>query len=164
MNKVKSAAEELIDTLVNGTKRSAVELAIKNLRQALDTDSISTVDSNGPSPTAGTNIEERILHVGGGNNAAGYVEFGGATSLLPEQSTVYSPLIGINISPQYRPDIKTEEIRFPSPLYSQPVLPNQAASKEEVYSALTAVDSHDALAVWRTAEKFHRIGTDNEPT
>ena len=29
-----------------------------------------------PSPTAGMNIAERILHVGGRNNAAGYVEFG----------------------------------------------------------------------------------------
>jgi hypothetical protein len=30
-----------------------------------------------PSPTAGMNIAQRILHVGGRNNAAGYVEFGG---------------------------------------------------------------------------------------
>ncbi len=29
-----------------------------------------------PSPTAGMNIAQRILHVGGRNNAAGYVEFG----------------------------------------------------------------------------------------
>ncbi len=29
-----------------------------------------------PSPTAGMTIEQRILHVGGRNNAAGYVEFG----------------------------------------------------------------------------------------
>lgn len=164
MNKVKSAAEELIDTLVNGTKRSAVELAIKNLRYALDTDSISTVGSNDPSPTAGMSIEDCGLHVGSRNNAAGYVEFGGATSLLPEQSTVNTPWIGINISPRYQPDIETEVIRFPSPPCPRPLLPNQAASKEEVYSALTAVDSHDALAVWRRAEKFHRIGTDNEPT
>ena len=28
------------------------------------------------SPTAGMNIAQRILHVGGRNNAAGYVEFG----------------------------------------------------------------------------------------
>lgn len=28
------------------------------------------------SPTAGMNIAERILHVGGRNNAAGYIEFG----------------------------------------------------------------------------------------
>lgn len=29
-----------------------------------------------PSPTAGMNMAQRILHVGGRNNAAGYVEFG----------------------------------------------------------------------------------------
>ena len=29
-----------------------------------------------PTPTAGMNIAQRILHVGGRNNAAGYVEFG----------------------------------------------------------------------------------------
>lgn len=29
-----------------------------------------------PSPTASMNIAQRILHVGGRNNAAGYVEFG----------------------------------------------------------------------------------------
>lgn len=29
-----------------------------------------------PSPTAGMNIAQRILHVGGRNNAAGYIEFG----------------------------------------------------------------------------------------
>jgi hypothetical protein len=29
-----------------------------------------------PSPTSGMNIAQRILHVGGRNNAAGYVEFG----------------------------------------------------------------------------------------
>ena len=29
-----------------------------------------------PSPTAGMSIAQRILHVGGRNNAAGYVEFG----------------------------------------------------------------------------------------
>jgi len=32
--------------------------------------------STQPSPTAGMNIAQRILHVGGRNNAAGYVEFG----------------------------------------------------------------------------------------
>jgi len=31
---------------------------------------------NPPAPTAGMNIAQRILHVGGRNNAAGYVEFG----------------------------------------------------------------------------------------
>lgn len=34
-------------------------------------------DEQVPSPTAGMNIAQRILHVGGRNNAAGYVEFGG---------------------------------------------------------------------------------------
>lgn len=29
-----------------------------------------------PSPTTGMNVAQRILHVGGRNNAAGYVEFG----------------------------------------------------------------------------------------
>lgn len=33
-------------------------------------------DEQAPSPTAGMSIEQRILHVGGRNNAAGYVEFG----------------------------------------------------------------------------------------
>ena len=33
-------------------------------------------DAREPSPTAGMNIAQRILHVGGRNNAQGYVEFG----------------------------------------------------------------------------------------
>lgn len=36
----------------------------------------STALKQEPSPTAGMNIAQRILHVGGRNNAAGYVEFG----------------------------------------------------------------------------------------
>lgn len=35
-----------------------------------------TAPNSDPSPTAGMNIAQRILHVGGRNNAAGYVEFG----------------------------------------------------------------------------------------
>lgn len=34
------------------------------------------VDDTSPSPTEGMNIAQRILHVGGRNNEAGYVEFG----------------------------------------------------------------------------------------
>lgn len=34
------------------------------------------------SPTAGMSIEQRILHVGGRNNAAGYVEFGSTQAVL----------------------------------------------------------------------------------
>lgn len=38
--------------------------------------SASLVDGKTLSPTAGMNIAQRILHVGGRNNTAGYVEFG----------------------------------------------------------------------------------------
>ena len=34
-----------------------------------------------PSPTAGMNMAQRILHVGGRNNVAGYVEFGSIQSV-----------------------------------------------------------------------------------
>jgi hypothetical protein len=49
------------------------------------------------SPTAGMNIAERILHVGGRNNAAGYVEFG---SIQAVQALVRQVLRDLPAAPQ----------------------------------------------------------------
>lgn len=39
-------------------------------------DTNTSIEDNSKSPTAGMNIAQRIMYVGGRNNAAGYIEFG----------------------------------------------------------------------------------------
>lgn len=58
-------ASELAEIAVFLPRSKERDDAISNLRK---------IQSD--SPTAGMTIEQRILHVGGRNNAAGYVEFG----------------------------------------------------------------------------------------
>lgn len=53
-----------------------------------------------PSPTAGMNIAQRILHVGGRNNAAGYVEFG---SIQAVEALVRQVLRDLPAAPQPSP-------------------------------------------------------------
>lgn len=50
-------------------KKAVTDQTIERLEQAAQ-------EPQRSSPTAGMNIVQRILHVGGRNNAAGYVEFG----------------------------------------------------------------------------------------
>lgn len=59
-----------------------------------------TVAPREPSQTAGMSIEQRILHVGGRNNSAGYVEFGGVQAVealvrqvLRDAKTNYASLV-----------------------------------------------------------------------
>ena len=57
-----------------------------------------------PSPTAGMNIAQRILHVGGRNNAAGYVEFGSIQAVEALVSQVLRDLPAPQPSPTAQAD------------------------------------------------------------
>lgn len=52
-----------------------------------------------PSPTAGMSIEQRILHVGGRNNQAGYVEFGSAQAVQAMISQILRDLPNEQLAP-----------------------------------------------------------------
>ena len=56
----------------------------------------------GTSPTAGMNIAQRILHVGGRNNAAGYVEFGSTQAV---EALVKHMLRDLHPSPAAQGDV-----------------------------------------------------------
>jgi hypothetical protein len=56
-----------------------------------------------PSPTAGMNIAQRILHVGGRNNAAGYVEFGSIQAVQALVSQVLRDLPAAPAAPVAAP-------------------------------------------------------------
>lgn len=61
-------------------KSTLIERAAINWRQIcreIGAEAAPQAAPAAPSPTVGMNIAQRILHVGGRNNAAGYVEFGG---------------------------------------------------------------------------------------
>lgn len=56
-------------------------------------------DNKEPSPTSGMTIEQRILHVGGRNNQAGYVEFGSTQAVQAMISQILRDLPNEQLAP-----------------------------------------------------------------
>ncbi len=73
------------------------------------------------SPTAGMNIAQRILHVGGRTNAAGYIEFG---SIQAVEALVRQVLRDISVVHPQGPSSTACDDQ----LSSQPQSPNQATA------------------------------------
>lgn len=73
----RAVVEQALEALLNEgnfrkLRKPLIEESIKQIKAALE----QPQDEREPSSTAGMNIAQRILHIGGRNNAAGYVEFG----------------------------------------------------------------------------------------
>lgn len=64
-----SGRAQMVEVELNVRKVLAAALSAPRSQPA-------AVGPSSPSPTAGMNIAQRVLHVGGRNNAAGYIEFG----------------------------------------------------------------------------------------
>lgn len=109
-DKLRQAAQALIDRWDSPAWGGSAENLrhtgeyIAALRAALDQPALAQQPAvppeKEPSPTAGMNIAQRILHVGGRNNAAGYVEFG---SIQAVQALVRQVLRDIH-KPRLIPD------------------------------------------------------------
>lgn len=116
-----------------------------------------------PSSTAGMSTAQRILHVGGRNNAAGYVEFGrtqAVEALLRQVLRDHAALAAAPVQPAIPPDSRELELAAPAQDARKPLTDAQidAATLEVIgIFALDIETNQTARMIARTIEAAHGI-------
>ena len=103
-----------------------------------------TVVPDKPSQTLGMSMAQRILHVGGRNNSAGYVEFGGVQA----------------VEALVRQALRDAKLNYPRPVPAQAVL-EPLTDEQRAWARLGPLIEKHQIGISTPSNKVHRNGGPN---